>query len=309
MNKNQAVILYGAGFRGARNFEALTAENIRVEAFCDRDAEYIQLYRGCEVYNVQEAVKLYGKMPFIISIDDKMANDAVAEILKEYDVEFYRDVASFYQGNNDMEVQTSACGKVASFNIVESLLKADQEQVCFSFGVGFDYTFEEELIEKYGLTVYAFDPTPEVMQNMCKQVLPDKLHYYPYGLSNEDGIKQFHKPKTGLDYSEYLAPWTAVDTISAEMHRLKTLMDQFGYNHLDILKMDIEGSEFLALPEILESGVKFDQLCIEIHSRIFPDSVHKTRELKNLLNKHGYLMVENGIHEQTYVHKSVSDKI
>lgn len=43
VNKNQAVLLYGAGFRGARNFEALTAENIRVEAFCDRDAEYIQL--------------------------------------------------------------------------------------------------------------------------------------------------------------------------------------------------------------------------------------------------------------------------
>ena len=69
--------------------------------------------------------------------------------------------------------------------------------------------------------------------------------------------------------------------------------------------MDVEGSEFLALPEILGSGVRFDQLCLETHARMFPDSVDKIRGIKKLLNENGYLMICNGATEQTYIHESL----
>lgn len=82
-------------------------------------------------------------------------------------------------------------------------------------------------------------------------------------------------------------------------------MKKFGFGHLDILKMDVEGSEFLALPEILGSGVRFDQLCLETHARMFPDSVDKIRGIKKLLNENGYLMICNGATEQTYIHESL----
>ena len=41
MSEKASVIIYGAGFRGGRNFLALAEENIHVEAFCDRDAAKI----------------------------------------------------------------------------------------------------------------------------------------------------------------------------------------------------------------------------------------------------------------------------
>ena len=78
-------------------------------------------------------------------------------------------------------------------------------------------------------------------------------------------------------------------------------MKMLGHSYLDLLKMDIEGAEFSVLPDILTSGIEFKQLCIETHTRILPNSVDKMREIKEMLNKHGYLLVSNGRQEQTYV--------
>ena len=74
-------------------------------------------------------------------------------------------------------------------------------------------------------------------------------------------------------------------------------MDMFGLERLDLLKMDIEDSEFLALPNVLESNYVIDQICIETHASIFSNSVEKMRELRQLFSDAGYLLVSNGVEE------------
>lgn len=306
MERNRPVILYGAGFRGGRNFLALAEENVHVEAFCDRDAEHIPLYYGCEVFTREEAVRRYPSYPFILCLDDREANRQVAGELREAGVEVYESFEAFFQGLNDCEVEHVRCGKAAGFDIVPSLLTGREGLTAYSFGVGFDYSFELELSEKYGMEVYAFDPSPEVVKEMEGRKLPKNLKYYAYGLSGEDACKTFYLPSSGKDYSEYFAPWTSRGKIQMQVRRLSTLMEQFGHKRLDLLKMDVEGSEFFALPDILGSGIAFDQLCIETHTRIFPDSVEKMRGVKKLLNDHGYWLVSNGRQEQTYIRKEAA---
>lgn len=302
MEINKPVIIYGAGFRGGRNFLALAEENVHVEAFCDRDADHIPLYFGCDVLNCEEAIKRYPHLPFIVSIDNENARNQVVGHLREKKIEAYESFEAFFQGLNDAEVETKCCGTRASFQIVPALLEPSKQLTAYSFGIGFDFSFEKELAEKYGIEVYAFDPSPEVVQDMDRQVLPENLKYYAYGLSDQDMLKTFYLPSSGQDYSEYFAPWTSSKKIQMQVYRLSTLMKKFGHTHLDLLKMDIEGSEFLALPDILNTGIAFDQLCIETHTRIFPNSVERMRQVKELLNRHGYRMVSNGRQEQTYVY-------
>ena len=302
---NKPVIIYGAGFRGGRNFVALAEENVHVEAFCDRDAENIPLYYGCNVLTREEAVKKYPSLPFLLSVDDDQARRQIAEDLRLSGIEVYESFEEFFQGLNDYEVENVYCGQAVGFRVVPSLLVGEGHLVAYSFGVGFDYSFEQELVEKYGMEVYAFDPSPEIVKEMESKKLPKNLKYYAYGLSGEDALKTFYLPSSGKDYSEYFAPWTSSKKIRMQVHRLSTLMKKFGHERLDLLKMDIEGSEFMALPDILESGIEFDQLCIETHPRIFPDSVEKMRGVKKLLNDHGYLLVTNGRQEQTYISKRV----
>jgi len=303
---NKSVIIYGAGFRGGRNFLALAEENVHVVAFCDKDAENIPLYFGCEVLTREKAVEKYPDLSYIISIDNEAARNEVYKSLNESGVEVYESFEKYYQGVNDVDVKTVRCGMQAAFQIVPELLQGKRDnKVAYSFGIGFDFTFEKELSEKYEVSVYAFDPSPEVIEEMQSQKLPEKLKYYPYGLSNEDAEKVFYCPSSGKDYSEYFTSWTGSEKIKMQVFRLSTLMKKLGHDSLDLLKMDIEGSEFIALPDILNTGIVFDQLCIETHTRIFSDSVEKMREMKRLLNKHGYLLVSNGRQEQTYIRKGV----
>ena len=50
-----------------------------------------------------------------------------------------------------------------------------------------------------------------------------------------------------------------------QVRRLATIMQTLGHTRLDVLKLDVEGSEFEAVPEILASGIRVDQLLVEIH--------------------------------------------
>ncbi len=305
MNVNKSVVIYGAGFLGGRYFLALAEENVHVEAFCDKDADRIPLYFGCDVLTCEEAVKRYPTLPFIVSVDNADERKMVTKRLKETGIEAYETFREFFPGLNDAKAETVYCGEDAGFQIVPAFLQRKESLIAYSFGIGFDFSFEMELTQKYGMEVYAFDPSPGVVEEMKRHELPDKLKYYPYGLSNEDALKTFYCPSPGTDYSEYFAPWTGNDKTQMQVYRLSTLMEKFGHDHLDILKMDIEGSEFFALPDILDMGIVFDQLCIETHTRIFPDSVDKMRSLKKLLNSHGYLMVSNKRQEQTYIRKNL----
>lgn len=309
MKVNRSVIICGAGFRGGRVFQALAEENVHVKAFCDRDAENIPRYYGCSVLNYDAAVKKYPSIPYIVAIDNEPARNAVVNKLRNADIEVYACFEEFYQGLKDVSVEMVFCGRRAGFRIIPSLIKGKKDLTAYSFGIGNDFSFELELAQKYDMKVYAFDPSPEVVENMQKQSLPGNLRYYPYGLSDTDALKTFYRPSSGQDYSEYFAPWTGTEKMQMQVYRLSTLMKMLGHRHLDLLKMDIEGSEFMALPDILKSGTEIDQLCIELHTRIFPNSVEKIREIRNLLNKHGYLLISNGRQEQTYLSKRMVNNI
>lgn len=302
---DNAVIIYGAGFRGGRYFLTLAENNIHVEAFCDRDADNIPLYFGCSVYTMKQAVERFPKLAFVVALDNESAREQVTNELKGMGIEVYHTLAEFFQGEIQEKVNTVICGSKATFQIAPQFFPKDRKPLIYSFGIGFDDSYERELAQKYGAEVYAFDPSPEVIDSMKREVLPEGMQYFPWGLSDQDIEKEFFLPSSGQDYSEFFASWTGGEKIKMQCYRLKTIVEKFGHTHLDLLKMDIEGSEFMALPDIFASKVQFDQLCIETHSRIFADSAIKMRELRKLINDHGYVLISNGVQEQTYIRKDL----
>ncbi|GIS18490.1 MAG: hypothetical protein CM15mP120_04060 [Pseudomonadota bacterium] len=42
-------------------------------------------------------------------------------------------------------------------------------------------------------------------------------------------------------------------------------MRDLGHDHLDVLKMDIEGAEYAVLDDMLQSNILPDQLLVEFH--------------------------------------------
>jgi hypothetical protein len=66
--------------------------------------------------------------------------------------------------------------------------------VIYSLGIGKDISFDLSLIEQYGCTVQAFDPTPEVGRWLESQSLPSQFRFHAAGIADFDGEANFHLP-------------------------------------------------------------------------------------------------------------------
>src|SRR4051812_17502788 len=70
-------------------------------------------------------------------------------------------------------------------------LNLREDSVVYSFGVGTDISFDLELIDRFGVQVHAFDPTPRSISWLKSQNLPDRFIFHDYGVSDHDGTSIF----------------------------------------------------------------------------------------------------------------------
>ena len=75
------------------------------------------------------------------------------------------------------------------------------------------------------------------------------------------------------------------------MKRVKTIMQELNHEKIDLIKMDIEGSEFDVVEDMCLSGIQFCQLCVEVHDRFFKDGYKRLKKMIKMLNEMGYEIV------------------
>lgn len=150
--------------------------------------------------------------------------------------------------------------------------------VVYSGGLGHQIEFELELIRGLGLRVFGFDPTDESARYM-RQKTPPGLTYSQIGLAGHDGEISFRTSKApstfyrSLEVVSDAAQVKELEAAEAEVtsfpvRRIKTLMQHFGHDHIDLLKIDIEGSEYAVLDDMAAEGIWPDQIALEWHPRI-----------------------------------------
>jgi FkbM family methyltransferase len=170
--------------------------------------------------------------------------------------------------------------------------KIHQDSVVYSFGVGGDISFDAELIKHYNLQIFAFDPAPESIRWIKDQVLPENFHFYPFGLANKDGSLEFMAPDHPGYSSLRITGSETVNnqSLTLEVRKLSTILNEFGHRKIDILKMDIEGAEYLVIDDIASAPARIDQVLIEFHHRFEQYNVNDTRTAIKKLNQAGYFI-------------------
>ncbi len=142
------------------------------------------------------------------------------------------------------------------------------ESVVYSFGIGRDLSFDLDLIDKHHLTVHAFDPTPSSLQWVRTHIRSPSLMIYDYGIAGVDGEIEFYPPRKTTS-----AHWTPVkryrmmedQPIKARVKTLQSIMTELRHEHIDILKMDIEGGEYDVIDDIVTHRWPIRQLVVEFH--------------------------------------------
>ncbi|MBL9091691.1 MAG: FkbM family methyltransferase [Planctomycetaceae bacterium] len=189
----------------------------------------------------------------------------------------------------EIRISTWTAGaRSGMWTIATESLAADG--VVLSFGVGDNLAWELALIERFGVAVHAFDPTPASVAWAAKQQLPAGLRFHAIGLAGHDGELTFTLPARGsrFNFRPQDSGDSAVGGVKAPVRRLSTHLEHLGLDRVEILKLDIEGGEYASLDEVYSGRIAPRQLLLEFHHHFPGVGIPRTEEAVAKLRAAGY---------------------
>jgi len=184
----------------------------------------------------------------------------------------------------------------------------NKDAIVYSFGIGEDISFDEMLIEKHNCKVYGFDPTPKSIDWVAQQKCPPNFTFIPVGIGPKTETTHFYLPVnnnfvsgSSIKHSNV----TETKAVEVQMKSFKDITHDLKHTHIAVLKMDIEGSEYAVIENILNTDVVIDQILIEFHDRFFKDGVKKSKKAVKMLQEKGYniFAVSNSFEEISFIRK------
>ncbi|CCO20766.1 methyltransferase [Bathycoccus prasinos] len=131
----------------------------------------------------------------------------------------------------------------------------DQDCVIYSFGSAGRDDFENFLSSNTGCKIHIFDPTPRIRKQMTIRARKYGAQFHSIGLGGFD--RNFNK--VGIWQSD-------LKESSLKIFTLPEIMENLNHTRVDILKVDIEGSEYDAFEVILENcTLDIEIILIELH--------------------------------------------
>lgn len=142
------------------------------------------------------------------------------------------------------------------------------ELVVYSFGVNRDSSFEAALLERTNAQIWGYDYSVSSWANdIPEEQRGSRAHFSKFGIGRK--TDKNHDPP---------------------FYTVQDLMKTNGHDHIDIVKMDIEGAEFDAMTSLIEHTIEqqgaeeailpFGQLLVEIHFFNDRKSLHIPEDLK-----------------------------
>lgn len=172
------------------------------------------------------------------------------------------------------------------------------DAVIYSGGVGEGIWFEEELIQRFGVKIHIFDPSPLALRTIAKAD-SDHLLFQPVGLAASthasisvgggEGDKTWFK----VGGSDSI-PCT---TLPAELKKNR-------HTSIDLLKIDIEGFEYEVLESCFSAHIPIKQICVEFHDCYPEIPKKKTTAMIETLRSNGFELIHRHRGDHTFIQKA-----
>ena len=200
--------------------------------------------------------------------------------------------------------------------------KLDENSIVYSAGVGEDISFDLKLEDKYKCKIFLIDPTKRALKHFeevkqfyrTKQnqfsgdIQPDYMYniidlnpdfnnytYINMGLYKEKNTLKFYKQTNPTYVSQSLVSNMFGDEYDeVEVDSVKNIMEKYNHKTIDLLKLDIEGSEIDVLNQMLDDEIYPRYLCVEFDLLLKnKDPSQLTQHIVKRLLNNNYKILEN----------------
>ncbi|MCL4300766.1 MAG: FkbM family methyltransferase [Anaerolineae bacterium] len=177
----------------------------------------------------------------------------------------------------------------------------DENSRIVSAGIGEDITFDLALVERFGCHILALDPTPKAVAYVERVKPGSNFRFQACGLAEKDGNISLVPPKNP-NYASYSLTQNPMfsQIVSFPAKSLKTVLAETGWTAFDLVKMDIEGSEYGVIDSIIRNQVSIKQLCIEFHDKIAAGMGRTTAASVKQLEEYGLKLIFKENHNFTF---------
>ena len=198
----------------------------------------------------------------------------------------------------------------------------DNNSIIYSGGVGEDMSFDLKLEDKYKCKIFLIDPTERAIKhyeevkefydtkinNFSGNIQPDYLYniidldpdfdnytYINKGLYKEKTKLRFYKQNNPNYVSQSLVEnMFSNEYDEVQVDSIKNIMKTYNHNKIDLLKLDIEGSEIDVLNQMLDDEIYPKYICVEFDLLLKnKDPNHLTQKLVKRLQENNYKILEN----------------
>ncbi len=159
--------------------------------------------------------------------------------------------------------------------------------ICYSVGAGGDIGFDLDLIERYGITVRAFDAVAGYVEDAIAQAAGEsRFTAHHAAIATGDGplrMQLTHDPHSRSVSSAGL--YESARFVELPGRTLSSLMAELGDDHIDLLKLDIEGGEYELMPTLSLRDLGAKVFAVQLHHT---GSVRAAHGLIARLHEEGY---------------------
>ncbi len=115
---------------------------------------------------------------------------------------------------------------------------------------GFEGNWAQDIFDKYGAKIHVFEPHPKFAQALSTRFAAnDAITVHDIALGSADG--ELDLSDDGDASSAFV---TSADGTKGRVENVKTFLDAFKTQRIDVMKVNIEGGEYDLLPALVASG-------------------------------------------------------
>ncbi|MDF3032121.1 MAG: FkbM family methyltransferase [Moraxellaceae bacterium] len=155
------------------------------------------------------------------------------------------------------------------------------DSIVFDLG-GYRGEFADAINKRFGCQVYLFEPVKRFYDECVARFEGNaKVRCFNYGLSDSNGSFLISDEE---DASSLTKADSAKASVEVFVKSFAEEVTALGVERIDLLKMNVEGAEFMILPHILSSGLapRIDNFQIQFHD-FYPNAKPLREEIRRRL--------------------------